>query len=104
MIVLKLLLFVLILLFLLGFGILGIVLRVSLGVWSRLLGVGRGRGGGADGEARASQRGAVETERMLACAVCGVHVPESEGVSAAGEFFCCDAHRQRRRRGKAGGQ
>jgi hypothetical protein len=25
-------------------------------------------------------------------------------VSAAGEFFCCDAHRQRRRRGKAGGQ
>ncbi|MDR2209658.1 MAG: hypothetical protein LBE22_12030 [Azoarcus sp.] len=33
-----------------------------------------------------------EAERMLACAVCGVHVPESEGVKAAGKFFCCEAH------------
>jgi uncharacterized protein len=33
-----------------------------------------------------------KAERMLACAACGVHVPESEGVKAAGQFFCCKAH------------
>ena len=33
-----------------------------------------------------------EAEHMLPCAVCGVHVPESEGIKAAGKFFCCEAH------------
>jgi uncharacterized protein len=33
-----------------------------------------------------------KAERMLACTTCGVHVPESEGVKAAGKFFCCKAH------------
>jgi len=33
-------------------------------------------------------------ECMLACSVCGVHVPESEGIKVAGEFFCCEAHRK----------
>jgi uncharacterized protein len=31
---------------------------------------------------------------MLPCAVCGVHVPESEGIKSAGRFFCCEAHRK----------
>lgn len=31
-------------------------------------------------------------ERILACAVCGVHVPRSEGVTKDGAFFCCEAH------------
>ena len=35
-----------------------------------------------------------KAERMLACSVCGVHVPESEGVEAAGKFYCCEAHRK----------
>jgi len=35
-----------------------------------------------------------KTERMLACSVCGVHVPESEGIEVAGKFFCCEAHRK----------
>lgn len=33
-------------------------------------------------------------QQMLACAHCGVHVPEGEGVSDAGVFYCCDAHRR----------
>lgn len=33
-------------------------------------------------------------EPMLACAHCGVHVPESEGVRSSDEFFCCDEHRR----------
>ena len=35
-----------------------------------------------------------KVEHMLACSVCGVHVPESEGIKAAGKFFCCEAHRK----------
>jgi uncharacterized protein len=35
-----------------------------------------------------------ETEVMLPCAHCGVHVPESEGVTAQGRFYCSAAHRQ----------
>lgn len=35
-------------------------------------------------------------ERMVACAHCGVFVPESEAVpgEAPGQFFCCEAHRR----------
>ena len=29
---------------------------------------------------------------MVACAHCGLHVPESEGVRAAGGFFCSEEH------------
>ncbi|MDO9597562.1 MAG: PP0621 family protein [Azoarcus sp.] len=32
-------------------------------------------------------------ERMLACAHCGVNVPESEGVRDGEVFFCCETHR-----------
>lgn len=32
-------------------------------------------------------------ERMLACAQCGVNVPESEGVREGSDFYCCEAHR-----------
>ena len=31
--------------------------------------------------------------RMLPCAYCGVHVPESEAISRAGKIYCCDEHR-----------
>lgn len=33
-------------------------------------------------------------ERMLACAHCGVHIPESEGVQDASGFYCSDEHRR----------
>ena len=36
----------------------------------------------------------VAAERMLECRECGVIVPESEGVRAGEDFYCCDAHRR----------
>ncbi|MCX8085309.1 MAG: PP0621 family protein [Rhodocyclaceae bacterium] len=33
-------------------------------------------------------------ERIVACSVCGMHVPESEALNLAGRYFCCEAHRQ----------
>ena len=38
--------------------------------------------------------------RMVACAVCGTHVPESEAVRAGGKAFCCEAHREMAEKGK----
>ena len=35
-----------------------------------------------------------EPEPIVACAHCGVHVPESEGVRSSDAFFCCDEHRR----------
>lgn len=95
-----------ILLLLISFGILGIVLRGLLGVLLWLRGSVRGLAGDdtAGGRARpgigprsGGGRRVAESERMVACVVCGVHVPESEAVRAAGEWFCCDEHRRARR-------
>ena len=48
------------------------------------------RGGGQAGrDARLN-----EPERVLACAHCGVHVPESEGVRDDSGFYCCEGHRR----------
>lgn len=33
-------------------------------------------------------------ERMVACAHCGVHVPESDSVQADGQSYCCIKHRR----------
>lgn len=33
-------------------------------------------------------------ERMVECAYCGLHVPESEATRAGTLRFCCEAHRQ----------
>ncbi|WP_079433583.1 PP0621 family protein [Zoogloea sp. LCSB751] len=35
-----------------------------------------------------------QIEQMVACAHCGVHVPESEGVRSDGHFFCSEDHRR----------
>jgi uncharacterized protein len=32
-------------------------------------------------------------EKMVACAYCGVHLPESEGVVAGDRVYCSEAHR-----------
>lgn len=34
-----------------------------------------------------------QTEDMVRCLQCGVHVPRSESVQADGKNFCCAAHR-----------
>ncbi len=32
-------------------------------------------------------------ERMVSCATCGVHLPESEAIGQRGRHFCSPAHR-----------
>lgn len=48
-------------------------------------------GPGSGGKKRSR---ADEAERMLSCAHCGLHVPESEGVRVGDDFFCCEEHRR----------
>jgi len=46
---------------------------------------------------RPSDRGSkpsAKVERMVVCAHCHLHVPESESVVADGRHFCCDEHRK----------
>lgn len=33
------------------------------------------------------------SEQMVRCEQCGVHLPQSESILAAGNYYCCDAHR-----------
>jgi len=85
------LLIVVVVVFVVGFGTLvRVFLRMLFGLRPD---TSRNLGG------RASSRGdrfgdEKEVERVLACSVCGVHVPESEGIEAEGKFFCCEAHRK----------
>ena len=37
-------------------------------------------------------RPAADAERMLPCARCGLHVPESDGVRRDEAFYCCEEH------------
>lgn len=95
----KFILIFLVIAFIIGFGTLaGIVLRAFLKARSML----RGDADKQESEPTKNprprrRRSANRIERMLACAVCGVHVPESEVLRAEGKFFCCEAHRQARR-------
>lgn len=34
------------------------------------------------------------SSKIVKCAVCGVHVPQSEALVAGGKFFCSEAHRR----------
>jgi len=90
-VVIKLVLIVLLLLLVFVVGI-GTLARIFFGVLSGLR-PNKSRGGRSF--SRDNRFGNEEkAEHMLACSVCGVHVPESEGVKAAGKFFCCEAHRK----------
>lgn len=40
-------------------------------------------------------------ERMVACAHCGLHIPESEAVRGGDETFCCAEHHRQHRDGGA---
>lgn len=33
-----------------------------------------------------------KTGTMVRCAVCGVHLPESEAIASGGRHYCCEAH------------
>ena len=57
---------------------------------------GRPAGEGQDAAGGGRQREAEhpEIEQMVACAHCGLHVPESEGLHGAGGFYCSEEHRR----------
>lgn len=63
-----------------------VLLAVVWWVWSKR------RPPGADEPSRAG--GEAQPERMVACAHCGVFMPQSDALAGQqGRFFCCDAHR-----------
>ncbi|MHB1372455.1 MAG: PP0621 family protein [Thauera sp.] len=69
-----------------------IIILVFIGIWWARGALRRFK---AQGGIR--QKGAgkpVPAERMLECRHCGLIVPESEGVRAGEDFYCCDAHRR----------
>lgn len=37
-------------------------------------------------------------ERMVACAHCGIHLPESESVTSGAKHYCSEEHRRLERR------
>lgn len=47
----------------------------------------------ARGVADASPQQDPAPEKMVACAYCGVHLPESEGIAAGDRIYCSEAHR-----------
>ncbi len=90
----NLLLFVL---FLVGLFFVRRALRRTLGglAGRKEEGFGSGAGGAAGARPGAeAPREMLEAEQMVACAHCGLHVPESEGVRGSAGFFCSEEHRR----------
>ena len=49
----------------------------------------------SDSTRQSSPRSAADSERIFACAHCGLHVPASDAlVDLAGARYCCEAHRR----------
>lgn len=49
--------------------------------------LGRGRGGDSP------PRGERPAQEMVACAQCGVHLPEGDSLRSGEHRYCCDEHR-----------
>lgn len=65
-----------------------ILILVLAGIWWLRRALGRPR-------SDAPPKGGAAPERMVACAHCGVHVPESESVrGSSGAFYCSEEHRR----------
>ena len=47
-----------------------------------------------DGASAPEARGSSGAERMVACALCGLHFPQSEAVANKGQLYCCADHAQ----------
>lgn len=69
-----------------------IFILILVGVWWVRRALTRPRDG--DGAPGARRRSLNEPERMVACAHCGVHVPESEVVREGEAVYCCEEHRR----------
>lgn len=74
-----------------------VLVVVVVGLWLLLRargGDGDDDGGGGDGPARRRRNPGRGPDAIVACAHCGVHVPEAEAThDREGRAFCSDAHR-----------
>jgi uncharacterized protein len=43
---------------------------------------------------RSSGPSTADPARMVACTVCGTHIPESEAIRTDGGVYCCEQHRK----------
>lgn len=68
------------------------LLLLALGIVVYLI-VSRMRRDGERSQARHEvQASSSKPEDMVRCAVCGVHLPRSEGFASRGKFYCSDEH------------
>ena len=68
-----------------------LLLAVLLLLWMLF---GRSRRGDRAGRPPRSAPPGAQTEGMVACAHCGVHLPRSEAVHAGALTYCSPAHRE----------
>jgi uncharacterized protein len=54
----------------------------------------------AGGPQEVERRAERPAETMVACAHCGVHLPEAEALAQGAAFYCCPAHRAAGPRGR----
>lgn len=68
------------------------LLLLALGIVVYLI-VSRARRQGERSEVERKPAAApAKPEDMVRCAVCGVHLPRSEGFASHGKFYCSDEH------------
>ncbi|MGF6969192.1 uncharacterized protein OKW43_006220 [Paraburkholderia sp. WC7.3g] len=87
--------FLLILLFIVGQWLVKALRRHDAHTAQRTGARGANGAGAANGGAHASNGQPQLAEPMIRCVECGVHAPQSDSVSVAGQAFCCAAHAQR---------
>ena len=51
---------------------------------------------------RQNEAPSAETEKMVRCAECGVHLPRGESLVVRGQFYCCAEHQRRHDPGNPG--
>jgi uncharacterized protein len=66
-----------------------VLILVVIAVWLLLKGLAR-----PAAQKRRPTAASGSGERMVTCAHCGVHLPESEATGAGSRFFCSEEHRR----------
>lgn len=68
---------------------LGKLLLLALAIWMVLLLLKQYRRGIGT---RPRQSGKSESQDMVSCKECGVHLPKNESILKKGAYFCCKEH------------
>jgi hypothetical protein len=76
---------------------LGLIIWLVVYFFKRHIGkVGSQKSGTATTESSDNIKNSKETENMVKCATCEVHLPRSEAFLVADNFYCCQAHIQKK--------